>query len=396
MQRLDYAPEARGPLEGVRILDLSHLVAGNTLTQVLADLGADVIKVESPSGDTLRAWTEAGVPVQWKVYGRGKRSIVLDLKTEGGRRVFEALVATSAILAENFRPGTLERLGYAPEVLLRLNPGLVITRLSGWGQTGPYRDRPGFGTLIEAFSGFAHKNGFPDKPPALPNLGLADSVAGLHAAVATLVALREVEVNEGAGQVVDVSLLEPLLAILGADAAVHRASGRVPGRHGNRTPLSAPRNLYETADGCHLALSGSTQSMTERLFRAIGRADLLDDPRFATNAERVRHVDALDAVIAAFIGARSLEENLRHFGQAGVTVGPVHDGVEVIQDPHVIARGTVVEFPDAVLGQLPMPGVVPRLSRTPGAIRRPAPELDQDAAEILRELGFDADVRVRG
>ncbi|CAH1658816.1 Succinyl-CoA--D-citramalate CoA-transferase [Hyphomicrobiales bacterium] len=393
MQKADYAPDARCPLDGVRVIDMSHLVAGNMLTQVLADLGADVIKIEPPQGDTLRAWKENGVAVQWKVYGRNKRSIAIDLKHAGGRRIFEALVRSGAILVENFRPGTLEKLGYGPDVLLGLNPALVITRLSGWGQTGPYRDRPGFGTLVEAFSGFAHKNGFPDKPPALPNLGLADSVAGLYGAAATLTALRHVEVAGGSGQVVDVSLLEPIYSILGADAAVHRASGRIPSRHGNSTPLSSPRNLYRSRDDKYLAISGSTQAMTERLLHAIGRPELIADPRFRTNADRVAHAEALDREIQAFIGLRTLDENLAYFGAAGVTAGPVHDGVTVTTDPHMIERGSVLEFPDDELSGLPMHAVVPRLSQTPGAIRRPAPALDEHAAEILRELGFEQDPR---
>lgn len=393
MQKADYTPDAQCPLDGVRVIDMSHLVAGNTLTQVLADLGADVIKVEPPQGDTLRAWKENGVAVQWKVYGRNKRSIVIDLKQAGGRRSFEALVKSGAILVENFRPGTLEKLGYGPDVLLTLNPNLVVTRLSGWGQTGPYRHRPGFGTLVEAFSGFAHKNGFPDKPPALPNLGLADSVAGLYGAAATLTALRHVEVGGGGGQVVDVSLLEPIYSILGADAAVHRASGRVPTRHGNSTPLSSPRNLYRSGDGKYLAISGSTQAMTERLLHAIGRPDLIADPRFRTNADRVAHAEALDSEIQAFIGLRTLDENLAHFEATGVTAGPVHDGVTVTLDPHMIERGTVLEFPDDELAGLPMHAVVPRLSETPGAIRRPAPELDEHGTEILLELGFTGDPR---
>lgn len=393
MRNETYVPDAKGPLAGVRVVDMSHLVAGNTLTQVLADLGADVVKVEPPAGDSLRAWRENGIAVQWKVYGRNKRSIVLDLKQPGGRKVFAALVAESAVLVENFRPGTLEKLGFGPEELLALNPRLVITRLSGWGQTGPYRDRPGFGTLVEAFSGFAHKNGFPDKPPALPNLGLADSIAGLYGATATMVALREVELGKGGGQVVDVSLLEPILSILGADAAVYQASGRVPGRQGNSTPLSAPRNLYHTSDGRFVALSGSTQAMTERLLHAIGRPDLIDDPRYRTNADRVANSASLDEVIQSFIGQRSRDENLRHFDAAGVTVGPVLDGAEVTRDPHVISRGAVAVFPDPEMGELPMHLVVPRLSRTPGGIRCAAPALDENAAEILAELGLSVNAR---
>ncbi len=378
--------KTRAPLEGVRILDLSRLVVGNIMTQTLADIGADVIKVEPPEGDSLRAWKLKGVSVQWKVYGRNKRSIVLDLKKEDDRRVFGELVVTAQILVENFRPGVLDRLGFSASALHALQPKLVIMRITGWGQTGPYRNRPGFGTLVEAASGFAFKNGFADGPPLLPNLGLADSIAGLHAATAALAALREVEVNGGKGQEIDISLLEPMVSILGADQAVQRVTGEAPGRHGNRTPLSAPRNLYHTSDGGYVALSASTPGMAERLFRCIGRADMIHDPRFETNDKRVQNVEALDEIIGAFIGKSTLKENLEFFERAEVTVGPIYDALQLMNDEHVRARGSIVEYPDDELGSLPMHAVVPRFSETPGSIRRQAPRLNEHSDEIRAEL----------
>jgi crotonobetainyl-CoA:carnitine CoA-transferase CaiB-like acyl-CoA transferase len=386
MRRETYRPDATCPLDGVRILDLSRVVAGNVLTHVLADLGADVIKVEPPEGDALRAWKENGIPVQWKVYARNKRSIVLDLKAAADRQTFMELVGTAQVLIENFRPGVLDRLGFPAETLHALQPSLVIARITGWGQSGPYRNRPGFGTLVEAASGLAHKTGFPGSPPLLPNLGLADSVAGLYGAVAVMTALRRAEVHGEPGQEIDISLLEPMISILGADAAVYRATGKAPTRTGNRTTLSAPRNIYLTSDEQYLALSASTQSMTERLFAAIGRADLITDDRFRTNADRVRNVELLDGIIGEFIAARTLAQNLAYFETAEVTVGPVYDVVQLMHDRHVIERGSTVEFDDADLGSLPMHPVVPRLSRTPGAIRRPAPKLNEHAAEIAAEL----------
>ena len=383
-----YLPDAPCPMDGVRVLDLTRLVVGNILTQVLADMGGDVIKVEPPEGDSLRAWKVNGVSVQWKVYARNKRSIVLNLKADDDREVFRRLVSTSQILVENFRPGVLDRLGFPIETLHALQPKLVIVRISAWGQTGPYRNRPGFGTLVEAASGFAHKTGFPDGPPVLPNLGLADGIAGLYGASAALVALREVEVGGGRGQEIDLSLLEPILSILGADQAVYRASGEVPGRQGNRSNLSAPRNTYATKDGRYVALSASTPEMVTRLCEAIGRPDLLTDPRFRTNADRVRNVEALDEIIGAFMSARTQAEVLAFFEAAEVTVGPVYDAVQLMEDAHVQARGAIVEVPDDELGSLPMHAVVPRLSRTPGALRRPAPDLNQHAAELLAELGL--------
>lgn len=381
-----YARDRKCPLDGVRVLDLSRLVAGNMLTHVLADLGADVVKVEPPEGDALRAWKLNGISVQWKVYARNKRSIVIDLKKDEDRDIFRRLVASSQILVENFRPGVLDRLGFSLEELLTLQPKLVVMRISGWGMTGPYRDKPGFGTLVEAASGFAFKNGFPDREPLLPNLGLADSIAGLYGASAALVALREAELGGGRGQEIDLSLLEPIVSILGADQAVHKATGAVPTRTGNRTALSAPRNIYRTRDGGYVALSASTPEMAFRLFRSLGHPELCDDPRFVTNERRVENVEALDEIIGAFIATRTLAENLAHFDVAQVTVGPIYDAAAVMEDPHVRARGSFVEMEDPEMGTLPMHAVVGRLSATPGAIRRPAPQLDEHRAEILEEL----------
>jgi formyl-CoA transferase len=356
------------------------------LTHVLADMGADVIKIEAPEGDSLRAWHLDGVSVQWKVYGRNKRSIALDLRDPGKLEILRRLVAGAHILVENFRPGGLEKLGLSPELLHSIQPGLVIVRISGWGQTGPYRDRPGFGSIVEAMSGYAFKNGFPDSPPLLPNVPLADSIAGIHAAAATLVALREVEVKGGRGQVIDVSLLEPILSVLGADQAVLQKTGKVPRRTGNRSSLAAPRNIYLTSDGDYLVLAASTPRMVTRLFAVIGRPELADDVRFSTNSTRVENALELDEIVQEFIDRRTLAENLAFFHHAGITVAPVYDAAQLMADEHVRARGVIANFPDEDLGSLPMHDVVPRLSRTPGAIRRPAPSLNEHEAEILAEI----------
>jgi formyl-CoA transferase len=385
---MTFQADARCPLDGIRVLDLSRLVAGNMLSLQLADFGAEVIKLEPSAGDPLRHWNDDGIPSYWKVYGRNKKSIRLDLKAAEDRRRFAALLPTAHVLVESFRPGVMEAAGFGPDQVLAINPRLVMVRISGWGQTGPYRGRPGFGSLVEAMCGFAAKNGFADKPPALPNMALADMVAGLSGAFATMVALREAERPGGAGQVIDLSLLEPLHSILGPDAAQYRVTGIVPPRSGNRASITSPRNIYETSDKRWVALSASTQTMAERLFTVIGRADMIDDPRFRTNADRLNNVDAVDAVIQEFIGARTLEDNIAFFEQAGVTVGPVYDASDFGNDPHVIARGVLVEMEDADSGlTLPMHNVVPRLSRTPGAIRQPAPALGQHETEILGASG---------
>ena len=374
------------PLKGVRILDLSRLLSGNIMTHTLADLGADVIKIEPPEGDALRDWKVKGIPVQWKVYGRNKRSIALDLKSASDQEILRKLIVGADMLVENFRPGVLDHLGFSSEVMRAINAKLVVIRISGWGQDGPYRHKPGFGTLVEAFSGFASKNGFPDGPPVLPNLGLADAVAGLYAAMSAMVALREVEVNGGAGQDVDISLLDPIFSILGADQAVYRVGGVIPTRTGNRSGTAAPRNIYPTRDGKQLALAASMQTVVERLFKAIGRPELIEDERFATNDARLANNEALDEIIGAYIKDRTLDEVLTFFDAAGVTAGPVHDAASIMEDAHVRERGVIIEVEDADLGSLPMHGVVPRFSRTPGALQRPAPKLDEHRDEILKEL----------
>src|SRR5258707_10909393 len=265
----DYTPGARGPLEGIRVLDLSRLVAGNTLTGVLADFGAEGIKVEPAAGDTLRAWTTRDVQTNWKLYARNKKSVALELRRPEARELLLSLVASAAVFVESFRPDTLEKMGLAPGTLLERNPRLVVVRISGWGQEGPYRRRPGFGTLVEGISGFASFNGFADREPVLPPIYMADSYAGLYGAAGVLVALREVEVNGGTGQVIDLPLLDPLFHVLGPHAASYRLTGKVKPRTGSRSTNSGPRNAYRTRDGHFVALSASTQKMAERVFASI-------------------------------------------------------------------------------------------------------------------------------
>ena len=391
---MDYQPDATCPLDGVRVLDLSRLVAGNMSTHVLADHGADVIKVEPPGkGDPLRDWGADGISVQWKIYARNKRSIVMNLRDPRGTALLLDLVETADVFVENFRTGGLEKMGLAPEILWARNPKLVILRVTGFGQTGAYAAKPGFGTLIEGMSGFAMKTGFPDRPPTLPNMALADMVAGLYGAFAVMTALREVETKGGKGQIIDLALLEPLISILGGDAAIHHVTGKAPMRTGNRSLTASPRNTYQTKDGSWLAISGSMQAMAMRLFRAIGRADMCDDPRYATNAARIARADEVDAIVQDWVGQRTLQENLDFFEATEVTAGPVYDAGQLRQDPHVLSREVLVEMPEpeAPGGVLPMHNIIPRLSETPGAIRRAAPSLGQDTNEILEALGLQAD-----
>jgi crotonobetainyl-CoA:carnitine CoA-transferase CaiB-like acyl-CoA transferase len=389
LPRKSYEPQAKGTLTGVRVLDLSRLVAGNMLTQVLGDFGAEVIKVEPPTGDTLRAWQTNGVPTNWKIYARNKKSLGLELRKPEARELLGKLIPSAAMLIESFRPGTLEEMGFAPQQLLELNPKLVIVRISGWGQDGPYRRRPGFGTLVEGMSGFASFNGFADREPVLPPMYLADTVAGLYGAAGAMIALREVEKNGGRGQVIDLPLLDPLFAVLGPQAANYRLTGKVKPRTGSRSTNAAPRNAYRCKDGRYVGLSASTQKMAERVFRSIGRPDLVDNPRYRTNANRVKHAEELDAIIGGFVAARTQAANVAFFEQAEVTIGPIYDISQIVEDPHVLERELIADYPDSEMGAFPMHHVVPRLLGTPGAIRTPAPRLGEHNRALLAEIGVD-------
>jgi formyl-CoA transferase len=362
------------------------------LSLQLADFGAEVIKIEDPrKGDPLRDWRTNNISVHWKVYARNKKSVTLNLRATEGLDLLRKLVATSQVFIENFRPGTLEDMGIGPKALLAINPHLIIVRVSGWGQDGPYRLKPGFGSLVEGMSGFASKNGFADRPPVLPPLALADMIAGLYGSNAVLIALREIEQNSGQGQVIDLPLLDPIFSILGPEAALYKLTRKIEPRVGSRSNNTAPRNVYETSDGRFIAISASIQSMAERLYRAIGRADMIDDPRFRTNTDRVKNIDEADRPVADFIKARTLAENLSVFEAAEVTAAPVYDIDQFIADPHVRAREIVTDLPDAQMGSVPMHAVVPRLSGTPGEIRFPAPALGEHNDAILGGLGLSAE-----
>ncbi|MCQ4158643.1 CoA transferase [Roseomonas sp. GC11] len=385
LARKAFDPAARGALDGVRVLDLARLVAGNTLSMVLADHGAEVIKVEPPEGDTLRAWKVQGVETSWKSWCRNKKSICLDLRSDEARAVLHRLVAGAGMLLESFRPGVLEAMGLAPEVLHAINPALVIVRISGWGQDGPFRHKPGFGTLVEGYSGFAAVNGFPDREPVLPPMFMGDCYAGLYGAASAMIALRHAE-RTGQGQVIDLSLIDPMLAVMDPQAANYRLTGRLKQRTGSRSTNTAPRNAYQTRDGGWVCLSSSTQGMTEKLLRSIGRAELIEDPRFRTNPDRLRNWQELDAIIGGFIGARDKAEVLAHFDAAGVTIGPIMTAADLLEDEYVAAREALIEVPDADMpdGVVPMHGMVPRLSATPGILARPAPRLGEHNDAILR------------
>jgi crotonobetainyl-CoA:carnitine CoA-transferase CaiB-like acyl-CoA transferase len=386
-----FDPRAQGPLDGVRVLDLSRLVAGNMLSLQLADFGADVVKVEPPAGDPLRDWRDGGAPLYWKTYGRNKRSLVLNLREAAARDALLRLVARADVFIENYRPGTLEEMGLGPDVLLEKNPDVIIVRVSGFGQTGPYAPLPGFGTLVEAMSGLAARTGFADREPVLPPLALADMIAGLYGAFAVATALRARDIGAARGQVIDLTLLESMFSVLGPEAAIYRMTGTVRERTGSGSHISAPRNVYRCADEKYVAISGSTETMARRIFRAIGRADMIEDARFSTNSARVAHRPLVDAAVGGWFATKDRDQALALMREAGVTAGPVYDIADAVADEHFRGRGIIVEVEDAELGSLPMHDIVPRLSQTPGVWRRPAPALGEHTDAVLAEAGLDRD-----
>ncbi len=389
-----------GPLAGLRVLDVSTVLAGPLTCQVLGDYGADVIKVEHPRGDSMRGHGRAkdGVPLWWKMISRNKRCVALYLGDPDGAEVFRRLVATADVVVESFRPGTFERWGLGYDTLKEINPGLVLVRISGFGQTGPYRERAGFGTLAEAMSGFAAITGEPDGPPTLPPFGLADSIAGLTAANATLMALYHRDARGGAGQEIDVSILEPLVTVLGPQPTIYDQLGEIPERTGNRSVNNAPRNTYATSDGKWVAVSTSANSVAERVMRLVGRPDLIEEPWFSTGSGRVEHVELLDEIVSEWVGARTRDEVIAAFADAGAAIAPVYDVADLMEDPQIVARDAITQVDDPDLGPVRMQNLLFRMSETPGAIRFTGRPLGADTDAILGdELGLDvAGLRERG
>ena len=380
------------PLKGIRVLDLSRMIAGGVSGMLLADFGADVVKVEEPRrGDPLRQWTTEGEPYWWHVYARNKRFITLNLKTPEGRELLQRMLPRFDVMLESFVPGTLERMGLGWDVLHAWNPKLILVRISGWGQTGPASQRPGFGTLVEAASGFAAMNGEPGGAPIVPAFPLADMTSALYAVNAVMFALYHRDVHGGAGQVVDVSLFESLFSLLGPLAAEYSALGRLRERNGSRSKNAGPRGCYRTLDGRYIAISGSTPKMAERLLQAYGLGELLQDPRFATNEARVAHADELDALVTTAIAARSLDDNLQIIQGNELTAVAVQTVADIERDSHWRARQLLLNVPNGH-GLVRMHNVVPRLSATPGEIRRAGGALGQDNRAVYEsELGLSCD-----
>ena len=380
-------------LSGIRVADISNFLAAPMASMFLGDYGAEVVKVEHPSrGDEMRFWGEnkKGVGLYYKVINRNKKSVTADLRTPIGVEIVKRLVRTADVVIENYRPGTLEKWGLGYDVLSEINSRLVMLRITGFGQTGPYSHKPGFGTLAEAFAGAAHITGFPDRPPLLPAFGLGDSTAGLAGAFLTMVALFERERHGGRGQVVEFAIYEPLLTLLGPQVVNYDQLGLVQERSGSRLPFTAPRNTYRTRDGKWVAIAGSAQSIFERICRALERPELIADPRFRDNRIRMENAAELDGELQSGIERFDLDALIRRFEQHEAAVAPVNNVAQIFADPHYAARQNITAVPDEELGgPLRMQNVVGNFSRTPGAIRRAGPRLGEHNREVLvEELGF--------
>jgi formyl-CoA transferase len=377
------------PLKGLKVVDCATLFAGPLLATIMGDFGADVMKVEHPSGDALRnmGYKKDDHGLWAKVVGRNKRNIALNLKEQNDADVLKALIADADILIENFRTGTLEKWGLGWDVLSKINPRLIMVRVTGFGQTGPYKDRAGFGTLAEAMSGFAFITGEPDGPPTLPPFGLADGVAAYYGAFAAMFAVYERDVGgSGLGQYIDLAIYEPIFALLGAQPTVYDQLGVIQSRTGNRSINNAPRNAYQTRDGRWAALSAAAPNIVRRVLDLTGGEGTADDPRFQTNLSRVEHVEAIDLIVGGWIARHDLADVVETFEQVQAAIAPIYDIEQIFADPQYRARNSIITIPDEDLGQIAMQNVFPTLSRTPGRIRFAGARVDQHRAEILAEL----------
>ena len=399
---MNTASKTPTPLQGLRVIEMGQLIAGPFAGKTLGDFGADVIKIEPPgSGDPLRNWRlmKEGTSVWWQVQSRNKRSIALDLRSEEGQDIARKLIAEADILVENFRPGTLEAWGMGWDVLSMLNPGLIMLRISGYGQSGPYRDLPGFGMIGEAMGGLRHLTGEPGRVPVRCGVSIGDTLAALHGVIGVLAALRHREVNQGQGQVIDVALHEAVFNVMESLLPEYSAFGAVREPGGSALPGIAPSNAYPCLDGVVL-VAGNGDSIFKRLMAAIGRPDLGEAPDLANNTGRVARVDEIDAAIGAWTAPRSVAEVLAALNEARVPAGKVYTARDIAEDPHYRARDMILTQTTREGYQVEVPGIVPKLMGTPGAIRSAAPRLGEDTDAVLREVGLSeeqiAALRARG
>jgi crotonobetainyl-CoA:carnitine CoA-transferase CaiB-like acyl-CoA transferase len=378
------------PLEGIKIVDAATLFAGPLAATVLGDFGAEVIKVEHPKGDPSRShgYAKDGVGLWWKMLGRNKKCVTLSMSKPEGAELFKKLVRETDVVIESFRPGTLERWGLSYENLSEENPGLVLARVTGFGQFGPYSNRPGFGTIAESMSGFAHVTGQPDGPPTLPPFGLADGIAALAMACAILMALRARDAT-GKGQVVDLAIIEPIFTILGPQPIAYDQLGVIQERTGNRSNNNAPRNTYRTKDGKWVAISTSAQNIAERVMRLVGRPEFIDEPWFQKGSERAQHADELDDAVGSWISERTTDEVVQAFEEANAAITPIYHIEDIMQDPQYQALDSIITVDDPELGPIKMQNVLFRLSETPGEVKWSGPRLGEHNEEVYGELGIE-------
>jgi crotonobetainyl-CoA:carnitine CoA-transferase CaiB-like acyl-CoA transferase len=378
------------PLDGITVIDAATLFAGPLAATVLGDFGAEVIKVEHPKGDPSRShgWAKDGVGLWWKMLGRNKRCVTLSLSKPEGAELFKKLARGADVLIESFRPGTLERWGLGYEQLSEENPGLVLARVTGFGQFGPYSNRPGFGTIAESMSGFAHVTGQPDGPPTLPPFGLADGIAALATACAILMALRARDAT-GRGQVVDLAIIEPIFTVLGPQPIAYDQLGVVQERTGNRSNNNAPRNTYQTKDGKWVAISTSAQNIAERVMRLVGRQEFIEEPWFQKGSERAKHADELDEAVGSWISERTTDEVVEAFEEANAAITPIYNIADIMQDPQYQALDSIITVDDPELGPIKMQNVLFRLSETPGEVKWSGPRLGEHNEEVYEALGID-------
>ena len=387
LHKKSLASKPTGPLKGIKVIDLTRFVAGNMLTHQLADFGAEVIKVEPPEGDPLRIWKTADKDIWWQIYCRNKKSVALNFRDKGSIDIIKKLIEKSDVLVENFRAGVLEEMGLDPKELLKINPKLVITRISGWGQDSLYKHKPGFGTLVEGYCGFSSINGFEDRPPVLPPVFLGDMTAGIYGAFATLAAILNVKNGNGKGQVIDLALFDPILSILGPQAANYYFTGKLKKRTGSLSSTTCPRNVYKTKDDRWIAISAAKQSIVERLFTLMGREDMITDPRYATNAARLENVEVVDGAVAEYIRNKTLIENLEIFEKNSITAGPVNDASMLLDNDFVSEKESLIMF-GKENEEIPMHNVSSKFSETPGNIYRYAPNVGEHNDEILKEFNI--------
>ena len=383
-----------GPLAGIRVLELGQLIAAPFAARLMAEFGAEVIKVEPPGdGDPLRKWRKMheGTSLWWYLQSRNKKSVALDLKSEGGVAVVKALARSADVVIENFRPSGLEKLGLGWEDLRAQNPKLIMVRISGYGQTGPYRDRPGFGAIGESMGGIRYTTGDPDGAPARVGVSIGDTLASLHGVMGALMALLRVKTGQGEGQVVDVSLVESVFNVMESLVPEYDLLGHVRERSGGALPGITPSNTYPTRDGGFVVIAGNSNPIFRRLMATIGRPDLADDPALRDNDGRAARAEMIDGTIADWSRARTVEEVLAALDAADVPAGRIYSVADIVADPHYRAREMILQAELPGGAKVKMPGIVPKLSETPGAVRWPGPALGADTDAVLADLGYDAD-----